>query len=89
MEGMAEPIPDRKRSLLGRLCLALFWLFNASMLGWLVLLWSSFRSDLEPTSEIEYGSAVIDATATTGLVVALWLLGAAITGLLAVLTRPR
>lgn len=86
---MAERAPEQTRSLLGRLCLALFWLFNAAMLFWFVLLWTSFRQDLKAPSEVEYGSAVIDATATTGIVLAVWMLGAAITGALAVLTRPR
>ena len=50
----------------------------------------SLREALNTSSEVERAGAAIDATATTSIVLGLWAIGAAITGLAAYLTRhPR
>ena len=78
---------DGKRGLLGRLCLIIFLLFNASMLGWLLSFWGTFGDGFTGASDVERAGATIDATVTTSVILVIWLLGAGITGLLALFTR--
>ena len=78
---------DGKRGLLGKLCLIVFLLFNASMLGWLLLFWGAFGDGLTGASEVERAGATIDATVTTSIILVIWLLGAGITGVLALFMR--
>lgn len=84
---MSAQRANRTRSFLGRLSLLVFLLFNATMLVWLLLLWGAFGEDLETGNNIEHAGTIIDATATTSMVLLVWVAGAAITGLLVFLTR--
>ncbi len=76
-----------KRGLLGKLCLIVFLLFNASMLGWLLVFWGGLGDGLTGATEAERAGVAIDATVTTSIILLIWVFGTAITGALAFLTR--
>ena len=84
---MAAQHEDVKRGLLGKLCLIVFLLFNAAMLGWLLFFWGAFGDGLTGASEVERAGATIDAVVTTSIILVIWLLGAGITGFLALFLK--
>lgn len=78
-----------RRSLLGKLFLAVFGLFNVAMLIWLLSYWGSVGGNLFGASDAERMGSAIDTTVTTSIILAIWALGALLTGLLAMATRKR
>lgn len=75
----------RRRGFFGWLFLILFLAFNALMLLWLVFVTVQFaRMDPGPTDVQKVGAAI-----GYGLILFMWVCGAVITGLLAMLTRGR
>ena len=78
----------RRRGLFGWLFLVIFMAFNALMALWVIAYW---RVLAEGTSGSEWERAghVIGGTLGTGVLLFLWVCGAVITGLLALLTRGR
>lgn len=83
----AAQCKNERRALLGTVFAIVFLLFNAAMLGWLPANWGAIGGGLSGASEVERAGAAIDATATTAIILLIWVLGAGVTGLLALLTR--
>lgn len=79
----------RRRGFFGWLFLILFLAFNALMLLWLVAaIVQVAQMDPGPTDAHKVGGAV-GAAIGYGLILFMWVCGAVITGLLAMLTRGR
>lgn len=79
-----------RRGFFGWLCLATFWGWNALMVAWLV---SSIGLLAEREGELASEAARAGHAAGAGialtLILVIWGLGAGVTGLMALLTRPR
>lgn len=78
---------DEKRTFLGKFFLITFLLFNALMFGWLLANWGAIGEGINGAGEVERTGAVIDATVTTSIILLIWVLGAGVTGFLALITR--
>jgi hypothetical protein len=77
----------RKRGIIGRLFLFLFWLFNILMLIWLIGgLASTGDSFASATSEAQKAGAAIGTAIGMGLILAIWAAGALILGLIVAMT---
>jgi len=79
-----------KRGFFGKVFLWLFYLFNAFMAWWLVE-GSIGASEVMDTavSEVEKAGAAIGTGIGVTMILMLWAIGAIITGLLALMTRPK
>lgn len=77
----------RKRGFFGWLFLIIFLAFNALMIAWLISYWGTIGNHLQTGSEAEQAGTAIGATLGTGMIFVFWVLGAIVTGLLALLTR--
>lgn len=77
----------RKRGIIGKLFLILFWLFNILMLLWFVGgLISTSTHMATATSEAAQAGAAIGTAIGMGLILAIWAAGALILGLLVAFT---
>lgn len=77
----------RKRGIIGKLLLIFFWLFNGLMLWWLVAAFQISGDHLNAAaSEAEKAGAAIGTALGTGIIIAMWVAGAIILGLLVMLT---
>lgn len=78
-----------KRGFFGKLTVFAFWGFNALMVLWI---WGGTQSAVETSSGLS-GAEAAGAAIGTGigvtLLVMIWLVGAIILGLMALLTRPK
>ena len=77
-----------KRSFMGKVFLWIFYGWNALMLLWLVGGLSSV-SDMEANSAAEQAGAAIGTGIGVMMIMTIWFLGAAITGLVAYFTRAK
>lgn len=77
-----------KRSLFGKLCLWSFYLWNILMVIWLVGGLNSV-SDIEANTAAEQAGAAIGAGIGITMIIVFWVIGDIITGLFALLTRPK
>lgn len=77
-----------KRGFFGKLCLWSFYIFNALMVVWLVSGLSAV-SDIEAVSEAEKAGAAIGTGIGVTFILIVWAVGDIITGLLALMTRPK
>jgi hypothetical protein len=77
----------RKRGFFGWLFLLIFFAFNALMVAWLISYWNSISGMVAPGSDAGRAGAAIGATLGTGAIFFVWVTGAVVTGLLALLTR--
>lgn len=77
-----------KRGLFGKLCLWSFYLFNVLMVVWLVGGLNSV-ADIEAVSEAEKAGAAIGTGIGVTFLLIIWVVGDIITGLLALMTRPK
>jgi len=78
-----------KRGLFGKLAVFLFWGFNLLMVLWI---WSGTQAAVEHQSALSGAEAVGGAIGTgigVTILVFIWVFGAIIFGLMALLTRPR
>nr|WP_319498041.1 hypothetical protein [uncultured Cohaesibacter sp.] len=78
----------RKRGFFGWVFFLLFIAFNALMLLWLVL-GVNAMSDTEAVSAAEQAGKTIGSAIGVGMILFVWVVGAVITGLFALLTRGR
>lgn len=78
----------RKRGFFGWLFLLLFFAFNALMVIWLLSYWSHLGA-MHTASEAERTGVAIGGTIGSGLIFIVWVGGAVILGLFALLTRGR
>lgn len=79
-----------RRSLFGKLTVGVFWVFNALMALWIFAAMrqgSEFQESLATEAE-RAGAAVGTGIGVTMLLI-LWVIGAVILGLMALLTRPK
>lgn len=77
----------RKRGIIGRLFLILFWLFNILMLIWLIGgLASTSNTIAGATSEAQKAGAALGTAIGMGLILAIWAAGALILGLIVAMT---
>lgn len=78
-----------KRGIFGKIVLFLFWGFNALMLLWI---WGGTKSATESSAGLS-GAEAAGAAIGTGIgvtiLVFIWLIGAVILGIMALLTRPK
>lgn len=77
-----------KRSIIGKIFLWIFYLFNAIMLIWLVTGLGSV-SEIETTNQYEEAGAAIGTGIGVMFLLTIWVIGDIITGLLAFFTRPK
>lgn len=77
-----------KRSLFGKLCLWSFYLWNILMLLWVITGLNNV-SEIETTSELEQAGVALGAGLGVTMILVLWVVGDIITGLFALLTRPK
>lgn len=79
-----------KRSIFGKICLWLFYLYNLLMVVWLV---GGMSAVSEKTATLATDAERAGAAIGTGLgitmILIIWVIGAVITGLFALLTRPK
>ena len=80
-----------KRTVFGKICIWGFYLFNAFMAWWL---YAGFNAASEATSgrlmtEAEKAGAAIGTGMGAAFIIMIWVVGAVITGLFALLTRPK
>jgi hypothetical protein len=78
----------RKRGFFGWIFLILFVLFNLGMLAWLVAYWNLLAGS-NAASDAERAGTIIGGTIGSGLLIFIWVAGAVILGLFAILTRGR
>ena len=78
-----------RRGLIGKLVIFLFWAFNALVALWI---WGAVKGASEHSAGLS-GAEAAGAAIGTGLgitmIVFIWLIGAVILGLMALLTRPK
>jgi hypothetical protein len=77
----------RKRGFFGWVFLLVFLGFNGLMLLWLGTYWANIAPLVNEGSEAAKAGGAIGGAIGTGMIMTLWLIGALITGLLALLTR--
>lgn len=79
-----------KRGIFGKICLWLFYLYNLLMIVWLV---AGMNAVSEKTATLATDAERAGAAIGTGLgitmILIIWVIGAVITGLFALLTRPK
>lgn len=79
-----------RRSVMGKIFLWIFYLFNAFMAWALVSGINAVSKDMgTPMSDAEMVGATIGTGLGIGMMLMLWAMGAVITGLLALMTRPK
>ena len=79
-----------KRSLFGKIFLWLFYLFNIFMLIWLVGGMNAASTSMNGmASEAERAGAAIGTGIGATIIIFIWAIGDVITGLLALMTRPK
>ncbi len=77
----------RKRSAIGKFFFAIFLIFNALMLYWMVSYWVGLSGRMADLSgDAETGTAA-GGVLVTMIILAIWACGSVITGMLARLTR--
>ena len=79
----------RKRGFFGWLFLLVFLGFNALMFIWLVSYWQLLGPGMNDSDSARAAGTAIGGTIGSGLILSVWVLGAIITGLLALLARGR
>lgn len=77
-----------KRSLFGKLCLWSFYIWNALMILWIVSGLNEV-SNIETSSDVEQAGVAIGAGIGMTIIITIWVVGDIITGLFALLTRPK
>lgn len=87
--GCGATLNKPKRGLFGMFTVLLFWGFNALMVLWI---WGGTKNNLETMEGME-GVEAAGAAIGTGIgvtmLITLWVFGAVIFGLMALLTRPK
>ncbi|MBR2208084.1 MAG: zinc ribbon domain-containing protein [Synergistaceae bacterium] len=79
-----------KRGLFGKIFLWLFYLFNIFMLIWLVGGMNAASTSMNSmASEAERAGAAIGTGIGATIIIFIWAIGDVITGLLALMTRPK
>lgn len=78
-----------KRSIMGKIFLWLFYLFNLYMFVGLIRGINAVSNKYEAISEAEKLGASIGAGLGFSAILIIWVIGAVITGLLALMTRPK
>lgn len=78
----------RHRGFFGWIFLGLFWLFNLLMIAWLLSYWAVVGG-VDAVSEAEKAGHAIGGALGTGMLIFVWVSGAVILGLFALLTRGR
>jgi hypothetical protein len=79
----------RQRGFFGWLFLLIFFGFNLLMFFWLWKYWELLSTGDQPTSDAGRAGAVIGTALGTGAILFVWLVGAVVTGLFAILTRGK
>lgn len=84
-----EQISKPKRGFFGKIVVWGFWLFNALMIAWI---WGGVSGNVDQMASMEgaeqAGAAIGTAIGGTILII-IWLIGAVILGIMALLTRPK
>ncbi len=79
-----------KRGVFGKLFLWLFYLYNAFMAWWLISGAMEASKVMDTAvSEAEKAGAAIGTGMGVTMILIIWVIGAVITGLLAIMTRPK
>ncbi len=88
---MAKILEERRlRGVGGTIAMALFWLFNALMLFWLISYYVSLGKHFDALdSSAAKAGAAIGTTLGTGIIFMWWLIGAVILGAIMLSTRGR
>jgi hypothetical protein len=77
----------RKRGIIGKIFLGLFWIFNGLMVFWLFgALVSTGDAINSATDENFKAGAALGGTLATGFILSIWMAGAVILGLLVLFT---
>ena len=77
----------RKRGLLGKIFLSVFWIFNGLMLWWMIAALGTTSGGIaSATSEAAKAGAAIGSAIGLGLILAIWAAGAIILGVIVALT---
>ena len=77
-----------KRGVFGKLCLWSFYLFNLLMVVWLIG-GVNAASKVEAVNEAQKAGAAIGMGLGVTMILVVWVVGDIITGLLALMTRPK
>lgn len=78
-----------KRGIFGKITIAAFWLFNLLMVAWI---WGGTQNAVNTSAGLsgaEAAGAAIGTGVAVTMLVFLWVIGAVILGLMALLTRPK
>ena len=79
-----------KRGIFGKICLWLFYLYNLLMVAWLVGGGSAVSEKTATlATDAERAGAAIGTGLGVTMILIIWVIGAVITGLFALLTRPK
>lgn len=78
-----------KRGIFGKLCLWSFYGWNIICVLWIVFGLQAVSEGPQPTNDAEAVGAAIGAGLGVTMILILWVIGDIITGLLALLTRPK
>lgn len=84
-----KPLKKPERGIMGKIFLWLFYLFNLYMFGALVKAITAVANGSQAISEADKLGAFIGAGLGFSALLSLWVNGAIITGLLALVTRPQ
>lgn len=77
----------RKRGIFGKIFLLLFWIFNGLMVWWLFAAFQiSGEQMTAATTEAQKAGTALGTGIATGMIMAIWMAGAVILGLLVLLT---
>ncbi|MBT4950539.1 MAG: zinc ribbon domain-containing protein [Pelagibacteraceae bacterium] len=78
-----------KRSLFGKLIIIIFWVFNIIMAAWIFGGGGDAIQTTSTLSGAEQVGAVIGTGLAIGFLTTVWVIGAVIFGIMALLTRPK
>lgn len=81
-----EILQKPKRSVFGKVVLWIFWLFNILIVAWI---WMIGKSTTENFMEVSEAERFLYGVAGITFVIIIWLIGAIILGIMALLTRPK
>ncbi|BCG79906.1 hypothetical protein MesoLj113b_34480 [Mesorhizobium sp. 113-3-3] len=78
-----------RRGIFGKIVISFFWLFNLLMIFWIYAGFSATSEKMGAMTDAEKVGTSIGAGIGITILIVVWLIGAVILGIMALLTRPK